>query len=506
MDTDMSQNRNIPPRTRPDLGRPDRARRTPRDGRARTPDPQRDDIVEGVTGVRPELPPTEVPLTTTPARRSGWLGIPAAAALAAAIGWVAVTAVASLAWLTAPVGSYGAVVAASTQIWLAGHGGGLYLGGTRWTLVPYGLTLLLLWLVALVSREVMRRQHAVDGTPPPVRLLHGGLVALGYAAVVGAVGLAAGHPGQGARAFGGAFVIAALAVRWAGARASGRHPGARWSGRGRQLMRALAVGLLTLTVVGSAAVVTGLLAHRGQLAVLTNALGGGPLGGLGAIIVQAMYLPTFIVWAVSYTLGAGFELGDGSLVAPSDTHLGLLPGWPITAALPGTGAGSYLNLLWLAGGLVAGGLTAWVYLRDTRWTRPDTCTVLGGGVGLLLGLLAAGIGLLTRGDLGVSRLVGLGPRPLELLVLAVTLATCGGLLTGLGVGISRWLNARRSARASASVELTGTLLSPGVPAGTAPAGGASEGTAARSASDTAPAVGGDPSSGTDQADHRGPAE
>ncbi len=498
MDTDMSQNRNIPPRTRPDLGRPVGTRRTPRDGRARTPDPQRDDVVEGVTGVRPELPPTEVPLATT-ARRPGWLGVPGIAVLAAGIGWVAVTALASLAWLTAPVGSYGAVLATSTQVWLAGHGAGLYLGGTRWTLVPYGLTLMLLWLVALVSGEVMRRQPTAEETPAPIRLLRGGSVALLYAAVVGVVGLAIGSPGQGARGFGGAFVVAALAVWWARARISGWHLGTWWPGRLRPLPRALAVGLLTLTVVGSAVLVTGLVIHRGQLAVLTNALGGGAFGSLAAILAQLVYLPTFVVWAVSYALGAGFELGDGSLVAPSDTRLGLLPGWPITAALPGAGAGSYLDLLWLAGGVAAGGLAAWVYLRDARWTRPDTGTVLGGGVGLLLGLVVAGIGLLARGDLGVSRLVGLGPRPLELLVLAVTLATCGGLLTGLGVGIGRWLGARRTARAAAPVEVAGTLLGPGELRGP-DLPSLDPSTASSSAGPV------DPSPGTDQADPRGAAE
>ncbi|QGF22528.1 DUF6350 family protein [Raineyella fluvialis] len=465
----MSQNRKTPPRTRPDLGRPGGTRRTPRDDRLRTSDHQQDDLFEGVTGVRPELPPTDLPLAPR-AGRPAWIGILTAGAAAAACGWVALTALASLAWLTSPLGSYGAVMGTATQLWLAGHGGGLYAAGTRWTVVPSGITLLLVWLMSQVSAEVMRRLQDSDATPTPIRLLRGGLVALTYATVVGAVGLAVGQPRQAGAAFGGALLLGMVGVWWARARISRWRLGTWWPGWGHQLPRSLAVGLLALGVLGSATLVTGLVQHRGQVAVLTAALGGGAAGGLGAVLAQAAFLPTFVVWAVSYALGAGFDLGDGGLVSPSDTHLGLLPAWPVTAALPTPGPGSYLGLCWLAGGVVAGGLAAWVYLRGTHWTRPDTGTMLGGCVGLLLGLLTAGIGTMTRGDLGVARLVGLGPRPLELLVLAVTLTTCGGLVTGLGVGIARWLSARRAARASAPLEVSGTLLAPRELAGTEQAG------------------------------------
>ncbi|WOP18756.1 DUF6350 family protein [Raineyella sp. LH-20] len=476
----MSQNRNTPPRTRPDLGRPAGVRRTPRDGRARTADQQPDDLVEGVTGVRPELPLAEVPLVTA-ARRPGWLWILAAGGVPAVVGWVALAALASLAWLTAPVGTYGGVLAVSTQLWLAGHGGGLYIEGTRWTLVPYGISLLLVWLLTLVSGEILRRWRDAEEPRGITLLTRGALVVLIYAVIVGGVGLALGNPRQGVGAFAGAVAVAVAGVGWAGARTFGRGSEA-WVPDGvRRLLRALAIGLLTLATVGAGALVTGLVVHWAQVVVLTGALGGGVVGGLGAVVAQAAYLPTVIVWAVSYTLGAGVGLGDGSLVSPSDTHLGLLPGWPLTAAVPPNGPGTVLGLVWLAGGVVAGGLAAWTFLRGARRTRPDTSTASGGGVGLLVGLVTTGIGLLTRGDLGVSRLVGLGPRPLELLVLAVTLATAGGLVTGLGIGIARWLTGRRQARVTASVPPAGGTAAD-VPTGTSH--DAPIGTASTGASDT----------------------
>ena len=45
----MSQNRNTPPRTRPDLGRPTGHHRPRRDGRARPIEGDQDAFVEGVT-------------------------------------------------------------------------------------------------------------------------------------------------------------------------------------------------------------------------------------------------------------------------------------------------------------------------------------------------------------------------------------------------------------------------------------------------------------------------
>lgn len=445
----MSQNRNTPRRTRPDLGRPGGVRRTPRDGRARTADQQPDDLVEGVTGVRPELPPAEVPLVTA-SRRPGWLWIIAAGGVPAAVGWVALAALASLAWLTAPVGTYGGVLGVSTQLWLAGHAGGLDIAGVRWTLVPYGISLLLIWLLALVSGEILRRWRDAEEPRGITLLTRGALVVLIYAVIVGGIGLAVGNPRQGTAAFGGAVAVGVLGVGWAGARTFGSGSGTWVPDGAHRLLRALAIGLLVLATAGTGALVTGLIAHWAQVVVLTGALGGGVAGGLGALVAQLAYLPTVIVWAASYTLGAGVDLGDGSLVSPSDTHLGLLPGWPLTAAVPPNGPGTVLGLAWLAGGVVAGGLAAWTFLRGGPRTRPDTSTAFGGGVGLLVGLVATGIGLLTRGDLGVSRLVGLGPRPLELLVLAVTLTTAGGLVTGLGVGTARWLAVRRAGRAATS--------------------------------------------------------
>ncbi len=449
----MSPHRNTPSRTRQDRRRPSGPQRGRHEGRTRTTDSGQTAMVEGVTGLRPQMPVTEDPYV--PVERPGWVA-PVATGIASAVaGWVTLATLSSLAWLSAPVGSYPGVLRVATQLWLAGHGGGFVAEGTRWTLVPYGLTLLLGVLLAQGSVAVLRRLGGPGDLPPRARLLRGTLLVVTYAVVVGLTGLLAGSPVQGAKAFGGALAVAVAAVCWARSRTADAAGGIRWPRWSRQLARALGVGLSALVLVGAVALVTGLVVHRGQLVVLTEALGGGVAGGLGAVLAQVLYVPTFVVWALSYTVGAGIELGDGSLVSPSDTHVGLLPGWPVSAAVPAQG-GSLGDLAWLAGAVLAGGLAAWVFLRRTIWRRPDTVMVFGGLVGLLLGLLATLLGLLTRGNLGVARLTDLGPRPLELLVLSTLLTTTGGLLVGMVRGIVRWVRLRRTAAARPVV--SGTLV------------------------------------------------
>ena len=467
----MSQNRNSPPRTRPDLGGPTGHHRSRRDARARSTEGEQEAVVEGVTGLRPPIPSAEDPYV--PPQGPRWGAAVAAGGAAALVGWVLLAALSTLAWLTAPVGSYGGVLKVSTQLWLAGHGGGLVAGGTRWTLVPYGLSVILGLLLAQVGVAVLRRLGEPEDSPQGTRLLRGTLMGLTYALVVAVTGLLAGGPAQAGRSLVGAAALALLAAWWSRSRVRLRNR-LWWPAPVVEVTRALAVGLAALVVVGAAALVTGLVVHRGELVVLTQGIGGGALGGLGVVLAQAAYVPTFIVWGMSYTLGAGFGLGDGSLVSPADTHVGLLPGWPISAALPAPGPGTTLDLVWLAGGILAGGLAAWVYLRRSPWTRPDTGMLVGGLVGVALGLLTTLVGVLARGDLGVARLAGLGPRPLELLVLGTVLTTAGGLVTGLTYGIVRSVTALRRRRAAVA----------------APAGSdATTGTAAATASASVPAAG-----------------
>jgi hypothetical protein len=164
-------------------------------------------------------------------------------------------------------------------------------------------------------------------------------------------------------------------------------------------------------------------------------------GGIALLAAQLALTPNAVVWATSYALGGGFTLGNGSVVAPAGTDLGVLPGLPLLGALPAPGPGPVSALFWLAAGVLAGGVAAWLVVRGRPQARFDETSLVGGAAGVLGGLLFVGLGWATGGDLGTLRLSGLGPLLLPLLVMAVTTLGLSGMVTGLLLGL--WQRGRR---------------------------------------------------------------
>jgi hypothetical protein len=58
------------------------------------------------------------------------------------------------------------------------------------------------------------------------------------------------------------------------------------------------------------------------------------LGGTAVTVGQLALLPNLAIYGVSWMLGVGFQLGEGSLISPLGTAVGPLPSLPITAVLP----------------------------------------------------------------------------------------------------------------------------------------------------------------------------
>ncbi len=78
-----------------------------------------------------------------------------------------------------------------------------------------------------------------------------------------------------------------------------------------------------------------------------------------------------------------------------------------------------------------------------RAARFDETSLVGGLAGVLSGAVFTGLAWLSSGDLGVARLVDLGPRLLPLLVLAVTTMGLAGMASGLVLGLVRLIRRRR---------------------------------------------------------------
>lgn len=448
----MSNQRHLPRRTRPDLGRPTDKRAARREARLRaTDDPEA--LVEGVTGVRAEPQHLVEPSVETMSRRT-WLHYVLAGVGAAVAGWVLTTVLVTIAWFAVPMGSLGAAMVVAVQVWLAGHGGGLYLDDTVWTLVPYGLAALWCLLLTVVLRAVVPQDPGTDdagdgdsaddpgdpaapaigGDDPGSTRWHSALAAAGYVVPLLVAATLTGPPQQAMRVLVGGLVVAMLALAWA----RPRRP--RWMSH--RVVVATLVGVGTMVATGAAALATALVLRRDHVGALVEELGGGVFGGLLTLFVQVLYLPQAVMWALSYGLGAGFTLGPETRIDPVVTQVGMIPGWPLLGAVPAGAPEQPWALLWALGGVLAGALATVVVLRGTPYARPDTCAVAGGGMGLLVGVATTALALATRGDLGVERMVGLGPRPLPMLVMACLVALVGGLVAGAVIGGMRSLRQR----------------------------------------------------------------
>lgn len=306
-------------------------------------------------------------------------------------------------------------------VWLLGNGGPLTTGGLRITLIPLGLTTVFALLCAATA--AFGYQQALRARPRQpkgreqarVVVLVAGELALGYAAGAAVIALLVGAPVL-------AVLPGALGVGLIGGLA-----GAWWRSGHRvplpPALRAVAKGALAggcaLLVLAAGTLAVALIQGEPRIATLEQQLGLDVSGTLVWGLIGLFYLPTLLGWTASWLLGAGFSLGEGSLVAPWATQLGLLPSIPVFGALPADGVGGLEP--WLVAGVLAGltaGAVAVVDIVRQRDARPEPVTVILSG--LLAGLLA-GAGFLawaalSRGALGVDRFAMVGPRFPEALI------------------------------------------------------------------------------------------
>lgn len=398
--------------------------------------------------------------------RLPWLVVAAGwGIVAAVVGWALVEALVLLAWLTAPAGELGGALGSATQLWLLAHGGGLMIAGVRWTLVPLGITaalgVLVGWLAAQAARRGIQSELTAGVRTDEVdRARVAGLCTLAtggsYAVAVTLVGLFAGSVNQGLRTAVGVLLFAAVAagagaIRGARFRLTGVLP--QWA---RPLPAAVVAATGTVLCGGAVALTVGLIQHHQRVVSIAAGLGSDAMSTLQLTLAQLLFLPNLVLWAGAWTTGAGFTFGQGSVISPPSTDLGLLPSIPVLGALPAEGAGHW-SLLWLLVGVLAGFVAVAVVLRRSPRADFEEVALVSGLAGVLAALLFTLLAVAARGNLGVERLTGLGPRLAELGVLAGALLGISGLLGGMVAGLVRrvWRLRRGSVAATASQESAG---------------------------------------------------
>ena len=395
---------------------------------------------------RPELP------------TAAWLALAAGAGLLSVVcGWVLVTGVVVAGWLAAEPGTLGQAIAAGTQLWLLANGGGASIGSASVTLIPWGITLLVAWLVARTAGYAAKHGNVDSPTVTPMVCI---VTTLSYLVPLVAVALVVGGPWPALRSGTVMLVVVAAAAAWGCCQARDSWPMDSWPAWSRAVPRAVAAAVLLMVAGGAAVLATGLAVNLDRIARLLATLDAGIVGNVALLLAQLAYAPNAIVWSACYALGPGFTLGGSSIVSPAATELGALPSIPLLAAVPDVGPGGVSHLWWLALGVAAGAVAATLVVLARPSARFDETTLVGGLAGALAGGVFTGVAWLTSGDLGSDLLSGLGPQLLPVLVMATSTMGLSGAICGLLLGL--WTRRPRRQRPVAVVDHGMEITDPGV--------------------------------------------
>lgn len=362
-------------------------------------------------------------------------------------GWLLTAGAAALGWLTSPASELEPALLLGSDVLLLAHGVPVEVGGQLVSLMPLGLTLVLVVLaypVAALAAGQAARAHApsvetgriwagqqsvVTRVAATTALTHGVALAL-LATVLKA-------PGGALQALLGGVVLGALSGLWGASRALGFDPRRGWPAWLRSVPTAMLSAVAVCLVGGAAALTVALVVHWDRITSLHEALDPGVAGTVLLVLIQLLYLPNLILWATSWVLGAGITLGDDSLLSMAITDVGFLPLIPVFGAVGEPGFGGGALFWWLGVGVAAGLVAALVVGMARRRARFDETALVGGLSGVVAGLLVTLLCSLSSGGLGTERLAHIGATTAGLVIVAPTLLGLSGLVGGAVLGLVR---------------------------------------------------------------------
>jgi len=391
------------------------------------------DVAEAARVARPQM--------TIP-----WFTLAPLGALAVvAGGWLLMAGPAALGWLTSPNSQLSDALGLASRVLLLANGSVTVIGGQLVSIAPLGLSMVLMLLGIPVAGLAAR--SALDETAD-LRMLvlkTGGTYAGTYVVSITLIAFIVPETSV-IRALLGSLLLGGLSGFWGAARAVGYDPGEQWPAGLRSLPRAVGVAALTGVGTGAALLTVVLVLGRDRIAGISDGLGGDFTAGILLIVMQLVWLPNLVIWAMAWALGAGVTLGEGTLLNMNGTSLGFLPSIPVLGAVPEPGPVPDLAWLWLLGGAVAGALAGLIVTLNRSSERFYETALAGGLAGIAAGVLLFLLAWFSSGGLGTQRLSHLGVGLGSLVITAPCILGLAGLVTGLMVGLARreWPTWRRA--------------------------------------------------------------
>jgi hypothetical protein len=372
-------------------------------------------------------------------------GAAVAGTAAALIGLVVCMSVALTGWFLADAGAHGDTTDAlrvGADAWLAGHGSHFVLSGVPLGVTPLAVTMILVLTAFRGGRWAGQRSPATDDD----RALLGAVATFAGAYVVVAVVTCVLASRSGAtpilgRAVLGALLVSALAGGCGLAAGTGRLTARldRAPGWLVDVATAALAGALWLVVAGAALVGVSLLLSFNVAATVLSGLHLSVGDALSYTLVMALFAPNAALFGVSYLVGPGFAFGTGTTVSPTAVSLGVVPAYPVLAALPDEGPTPGWLVVLLAVPALAAALGAGMTLRRREPIAHDLAAMRGAAAGFLAGLLVTALVAAAGGPLGTGRMADVGAPVGEVLVFATGLMSVGGLLGAL---VQNWWGRR----------------------------------------------------------------
>jgi hypothetical protein len=134
-------------------------------------------------------------------------------------------------------------------------------------------------------------------------------------------------------------------------------------------------------------------------------------------------------------------------VSPTAVSLGVVPAFPMLAALPADGPTPGWTRALLAVPVLAAGFGAGLALRRHAPVAHDLAAVRGAAAGFCAGVMVTAMVALAGGPLGTGRMAEIGAPVTEVLVFSSGLMGAGGLVGAL---VANWWQRRRGPRDDAA--------------------------------------------------------